>query len=93
MNPRNNKSSIGCNNHINNNENETTVLITYTKKTKKSNKKTLRKYIPIIILFLLYIIIQKIGDNKPDNKSIYYEEKFDSIQEAFNKSKDFINII
>ena len=104
MNPRNNKSSIGCNNHINNNENETTVLITYTKKTKKSNKKILRKYIPIIILFLLYIIIQKIGDSvdyeedededgnyKPDNKSIYYEEKFDSIQEAFDKSKDFIN--
>ena len=104
MNPRNNESSIGCNNHINNNENETTVLITYTKKTKKSNKKTLRKYIPIIILFLLYIIIQKIGGNvdyeedededgcyKPDNKSIYYEEKFDSIQEAFDKSKDFIN--
>ena len=104
MNPRNNKSSIGCNNHINNNEKETTVLITYTKKTKKSNKKTLRKYIPIIILFLLYIIIQKIGGNvdyeedededdcyKPDNKSIYYEEKFDSIQEAFDKSKDFIN--
>ena len=104
MNPRNNKSSIGCNNHINNNENETTVLITYTKKTKKSNKKILRKYIPIIILFFLYIIIQKIGGNvdyeedededgnyKPDNKSIYYEEKFDSIQEAFDKSKDFIN--
>ena len=91
MNPRNNKSSIICDNHINNNEKETTVLITYTKKTKKSNKKTLRKYIPIIILFLLYIIIQKIGDNKPDNKSIYYEEKFDSIQEAFDKSKDFIN--
>ena len=103
MNPRNNKSSIGCNNHINNNEKETTVLITYTKKIKKSNKKTLRKYIPIIILFFLYIIIQKIGGNeededededgnyKPDNKSIYYEEKFDSIQEAFNKSKEFIN--
>ena len=104
MNPRNNKSSIICDNHINNNEKETTVLITYTKKTKKSNKKTLRKYIPIIILFLLYIIIQKIGGNvdyeedededdcyKPDNKSIYYEEKFDSIQEAFDKSKDFIN--
>ena len=104
MNPRNNKSSIICDNHINNNEKETTVLITYTKKIKKSNKKTLRKYIPIIILFLLYIIIQKIGGNvdyeedededgnyKPDNKSIYYEEKFDSIQEAFDKSKDFIN--
>ena len=28
---------------------------------------------------------------KPDNKSIYFEEKFYSYQEAYNKAKDFIN--
>ena len=28
---------------------------------------------------------------QPDNETIYYEEKFDSYIDAFNKSKDFIN--
>jgi GT2 family glycosyltransferase len=40
-----------------------------------------------------YVIEEEDEDDnyKPDNKSIYFEEKFYSYQEAYNKAKDFIN--
>ena len=56
-------------------------------------------YILKKIYFRIYFSFTYIESNdddedenfKPDNETIYYEEKFDSYIEAFNKSKDFIN--
>ncbi len=31
------------------------------------------------------------NDSMPDNETIYYQESFDSIKDAYNKAKDFIN--
>ena len=70
---------------------------------KKSNKRYfLFSFILIVILSILFIIrifwikyhsneYDDFDDIKPTNESIYYEEKFDSHKEAFNKAKDFIN--
>ena len=42
--------------------------------------------------YFRYNELDEEDDNyKPDNKTIFYEEKFDSLDVAFNKSKDFIN--
>ena len=103
MNIQKNNFSIGYFNSIVNDENERSTLIQHMIKSKKLKNKTFKKYIQIIILFLSYIIINNIGgkieykdeeddDNyKPDNKSIYFEENFTSIREAYNNAKDFIN--
>ena len=103
MNIQKNNFSIGYFNSIVNDENERSTLIQHMIKSKKLKNKTFKKYIQIIILFLSYIIINNIAgkieykdeeddDNyKPDNKSIYFEENFTSIREAYNNAKDFIN--
>ena len=77
-----------------------------TKRESKKNRK-IYKCILIIFLSLIFIIININNNNinininiydveddddiKPDNATIYYEEKFDSYREAFNRAKDFIN--
>ena len=77
-------------------------------KKSNINKYRLIIICSIIIFIIFFIILRKIYftnasiiDNKyededenfePDNETIYYEEKFDSYIEAFNKSKDFINM-
>ena len=73
-------------------------------KQKKINN-NLRVFYFLFIILLVFLsrtiylriytfIVIKNDDKifKPDNKTIYNEEKFDSYIEAFNKSKDFINI-
>ena len=78
-----------------------------TKNKKLKSKKSRIKYILFFFSFLfismlLFYIINEFyfryneldeeDDNyKPDNKTIFYQEKFDSLDVAFNKAKDFIN--
>ena len=53
----------------------------------------------VSVFFLIKFILKNKSDydydyddnTKPSNESIYYEEKFDSYKDAFNKAKDFID--
>ena len=51
----------------------------------------------VSVFFLIKFIFKNKSDydyddnTKPSNESIYYEEKFDSYKDAFNKAKDFID--
>ena len=72
-------------------------------KTKKSRIKCILFFFSFLIISILifnfinifyfrYNELDEEDDNyKPDNKTIFYEEKFDSYDVAFNKAKDFIN--
>ena len=88
-----------------NNNSETNLMIQKNKEiVKRTNINNINKSIKIIIIIILiislFIILRIIylrnidnedENSKPDNEAIYYEEKFDSYIDAFNKSKDFKN--
>ena len=87
-------------NEIRNNNSETNLMIQKNEKVIKivDNNNNLKVTL-IISLIILFIILKIYIRNKynedeninPDYHDIYFEEKFDSYIDAFNKSKDFIN--
>ena len=87
------------------NNSETNLMIQKNKEiVERTNINNINKNIKIIIIIiliiLLFIILRIIylrnidnedENSNPDNEAIYYEEKFDSYIDAFDKSKDFLN--
>ena len=80
---------------------ETNLMIQRNKEIiEQTNKYNNLKIVFIILLIIIFIILRLIylknnddeDENfKPNNEAIYYEEKFDSYIDAFDKSKDFLN--